>query len=80
MRVCSTKADFVRTRIGTSRADGIAAELAEAAHLRKDGVEIAEEVAGHVTVLGRGAVPQSQGESLHVRFEDLFEGRIGLTH
>ena len=27
-----------------------------------------------------GAEAQSQGESLHVRFEDLFEGGMGPTH
>lgn len=62
---------------------GIATKLRQPAELRKGGVQIAQETAGHGSVVEDGTAPQSERESLDVRFEDLIEselGRFGLAH
>ena len=58
---------------------GVAAQLGKPAELREVGVEIAQETMGQVSVEADGGGPQSEGESLDVRFQDLFQGG-GLAH
>ncbi len=57
----------------------VTADLREAAHVRKGGVERAEEATGGTSILDYRAVPQSEGESLDVSFEDLIETGFGLA-
>ena len=59
---------------------GIAAELAEPAHLRKGRADVGQEAASGATIAAHGVGTQSQSESLDVCFQDLFEAVSGLAH
>lgn len=59
---------------------GIAAELAQPAHLRKGRAKKGQEAANAATITDYSARTQGQGESLDVRFQDLFEAESGLAH
>ena len=59
---------------------GVAAKLGKAADLRKGGLEVLQEPAGHVSVVVDGARPQGEGEGLEVILEDLVETGWGLAH
>jgi hypothetical protein len=56
---------------------GIAAELAEPAHLRKGGAEVGQEAASSASIAAHGIGTQGKGESLNMRFQDLFEAMSG---
>ena len=59
---------------------GIAAQLRELVHLRERGMEIGEEVAYGTAIVGYRAGLQGEGKRLDLRFEDLFETGLALTH
>jgi hypothetical protein len=59
---------------------GITAQFGELMNLGESGVEMGEEAASSIPILVHRAGPQGEGESLDMRFEDLFEAGSGLTH
>jgi hypothetical protein len=52
---------------------GVTVELGKATNVRKGGMEVLQEPAGHVSVVVDGAGPQGEGEGLEVILEDLVE-------
>ena len=54
--------------------------MRELVHLRERGMEIGEEVACGTAIVGYRAGLQGEGERLDLRFEDLFETGLALTH
>jgi hypothetical protein len=59
---------------------GIAAQLREAANLWEGSAEIGQEAAPRRSIFLHCVGPQSEGERLHMCFEDLFEAGPGRFH
>ena len=59
---------------------GIAAQPREAVKLRESGAEMGEEATRGTPIMAHRTGPQSEGERLDVRFEDLLEAVSGLIH